>query len=50
MAFGSEILAADGTVCGTVDLGAPLVGVGVDGTAFSARSEKTFRVHPQLFP
>jgi hypothetical protein len=49
MAFGNEILAADGTGCGTVDLGAPLVGIGVDGSAFSARSEQTFRVHPQLF-
>jgi hypothetical protein len=49
MAFGNEILAADGTACGTVDLGAPLVGIGVDGSAFSARSEKTFRIHPQLF-
>ena len=49
MAFGNEILAADGTACGSVDLGAPLVGIGVDGTAFSAPSEKTFRIHPQLF-
>ncbi|HTO98156.1 MAG TPA: hypothetical protein VMK66_14000 [Myxococcales bacterium] len=49
MAFGQEIVASDGTLCGTVDLGAPLVGLGVDGTAFSARSEKTFRVYPRLF-
>jgi hypothetical protein len=49
MAFGSEIVGADGTVCGTVDLGAPLVGIGVDGTAFAARSERTFRIYPQLF-
>jgi len=49
MAFGSEIVDAAGTLCGTVDAGAPLVGIGVDGTAFSARSEKTFRIHPQLF-
>lgn len=49
MAFGGEIVGPDGTACGTVDLGAPLVGIGVDGTAFSARSEQTFRVHPQLF-
>jgi len=27
MAFGTEVLAGDGTVCGTVDLGAPLVGI-----------------------
>jgi hypothetical protein len=32
-----------------VDVGAPLVGIGVDGTAFSARDQRTFRVHPQLF-
>ncbi len=49
MAFGNEIVDADGMSCGTVDAGAPLVGIGVDGTAFTARSEKTFRVHPQLF-
>ncbi len=49
MAFGSEILAADGTVCGTVDLGAPLVGIGLDGTAFAARNQRTFRIYPQLF-
>ncbi len=49
MAFGNEILAPDGRACGTVDLGAPLIGIGVDGTAFSARSERTFRIHPQLF-
>ena len=49
MAFGNQIVAADGTSCGTVDLGAPLVGVGVDGTAFTARSQRTFRIHPQLF-
>ena len=49
MAFGKEILDGKGTLCGTVDAGAPLVGVGVDGTAFSARSERTFRIHPQLF-
>ncbi len=49
MAFGTEILAADGSTCGTVNLGAPLVGIGVDGTAFTARSQRTFRIHPQLF-
>jgi hypothetical protein len=49
MAFANEIVAADGSACGTVDLGAPLVGIGVDGTAFSARSQRTFRIHPQLF-
>src|SRR5438093_792409 len=49
MAFGTEILAADGSSCGTVNLGAPLVGIGVDGTAFTARSQRTFRIHPQLF-
>jgi hypothetical protein len=49
MAFGNEIVGPDGTVCGTVDVGAPLVGIGVDGTAFSARDQRTFRVHPQLF-
>jgi hypothetical protein len=49
MAFGREIVGADGTPCGTVDLGAPLVGIGVDGTAFAARSERTFRIYPQLF-
>jgi len=49
MAFGSEIVGPDGTLCGTVDLGAPLVGVGVDGTAFTARSTRTFRIYPRLF-
>src|SRR6266850_708829 len=49
MAFGSEILAPDGTVCGTVDLGAPLVGIGLDGTAFAARNQRSFRIYPQLF-
>ena len=49
MAFGREIVGADGTLCGTVDLGAPLTGIGVDGTAFAARSERTFRIYPQLF-
>jgi hypothetical protein len=49
MAFGSEIVAADGTRCGTVNLGAPLVGIGVDGTTFTARSQRTFRIYPQLF-
>ena len=49
MAFGTEILAADGSSCGAVNLGAPLVGIGVDGTAFTARSQRTFRIHPQLF-
>jgi hypothetical protein len=49
MAFGTEVLAADGSSCGAVDLGAPLVGIGVDGTAFTARSQRTFRIHPQLF-
>jgi len=48
MAFGNEILAGDGTVCGTVDLGAPLVGIGLDGTAFAARNQRTFRIYPQL--
>jgi hypothetical protein len=49
MAFGTGILAGDGTVCGTVDLGAPLVGIGLDGTAFAARNQRTFRIYPQLF-
>src|SRR4051812_8240756 len=49
MAFGNEIVTGDGTVCGTVDLGAQLVGIGVDGTAFTARSATTFRLYPQLF-
>jgi hypothetical protein len=49
MAFGTEILAGDGTLCGTVDLGAPLVGIGLDGTAFAARNQRTFRIYPQLF-
>ena len=49
MAFGPEVVGADGTLCGRVDLGAPLVGIGVDGTAFAARSERTFRIYPQLF-
>jgi hypothetical protein len=49
MAFGNEIVGADGTLCGRVDLGAPMVGVGVDGTAFTARSLRTFRIYPQLF-
>ena len=34
---------------GTVDLGAPLVGIGLDGTAFAARNQRTFRIYPQLF-
>jgi hypothetical protein len=49
MAFGGEIVAPDGTTCGTVDLGAPLLGVGVDGTAITARDARTFRLYPQLF-
>ena len=49
MAFGAAIVGPDGARCGTVDLGAPLVGIGVDGTAFAARSERTFRIYPQLF-
>jgi hypothetical protein len=49
MAFGTEIVAADGTSCGTVDLGAPLAGVGVDGTAFTVLDATRFRLHPQLF-
>jgi len=49
MAFGPEIVGADGTLCGRVDFGAPLVGIGADGTAFAARSERTFRIYPQLF-
>jgi len=49
MAFGTEIVAPDGTSCGTVDLGAPLLGVGVDGTAISAQDSRTFRLYPQLF-
>jgi hypothetical protein len=49
MAFGTEIVAPDGRSCGTVDLGAPLIGIGVDGTAFTGRSERTFRIYPQLF-
>ncbi|HET7788494.1 MAG TPA: hypothetical protein VFL36_21145 [Myxococcales bacterium] len=49
MAFGSEIVAPDGTTCGTVDLGAPLLGVGVDGTAITAQDARTFRLYPQLF-
>jgi hypothetical protein len=48
MAFGKEILAPGGTRCGTLDLGAPLLGVGLDGTAVTARDQKTFRVYPQL--
>ena len=49
MAFGTEIIAADGSSCGSVDLGAPLVGIGVDGTAFTDRNQRTFRIYPQLF-
>jgi hypothetical protein len=49
MAFGSEIVAPDGTSCGTVDLGAPLLGIGVDGTAIAAQDARTFRLYPQLF-
>jgi hypothetical protein len=49
MAFGAEIVAPDGSSCGTVDLGAPLLGVGVDGTAIAAQDARTFRLYPQLF-
>ncbi|HEY6911499.1 MAG TPA: hypothetical protein VI356_19120 [Myxococcales bacterium] len=49
MAFGTEIVAPDGTSCGTVDLGAPLLGIGVDGTAIAAQDARTFRLYPQLF-
>lgn len=49
MAFGSEIVAPDGASCGTVDLGAPLLGIGVDGTAIVAQDPRTFRLFPQLF-
>ncbi|HUJ26206.1 MAG TPA: hypothetical protein VLW85_09320, partial [Myxococcales bacterium] len=49
MAFGdSELLAGDGTSCGSLGLGAPLVGVGLDGTAVTAPDSRTFRIHPQL--
>jgi hypothetical protein len=46
---GSEILAANGTVCGTLDLRGPLLGIGLDGTAFAGPDERTFRIYPQLF-
>lgn len=49
MAFTTgELLAADGTSCGSLGLGAPLVGVGLDGTAVTAPDSKTFRMWPQL--
>ena len=48
-AWGSEILTADGTVCGTLDLSGPLLGIGLDGTAFARPDERTFRIYPQLF-
>lgn len=48
-ASGTEILTADGTVCGTLDLSGPLLGIGVDGTAFARPDERTFRIYPQLF-
>lgn len=49
MAFGTEIVAPDGSSCGTVDLGAQLLGIGVDGTAIVAQDARTFRLYPQLF-
>jgi hypothetical protein len=52
MVFGgseSEILTADGTVCGTLALSGPLLGIGLDGTAFARPDERTFRIYPQLF-
>jgi hypothetical protein len=49
MAFGAEIVGPGGVACGTVDLGAPLVGIGVDGTAFTALDARSFRLYPQLF-
>ncbi len=48
MLFGAEVLAAGGTLCGTLDLGAPVVGIGRDGTTVTARDQKTFRIYPQL--
>jgi len=48
MAFGTEVLAGDGTVCGTVDLGAPLSGSSRRDGVRRARPE-TFRIYPQLF-
>jgi len=48
MVFGDEVLAAGGTSCGKLDLGAPLIGVGLDGTAVTAPDQKTFRIFPQL--
>ena len=43
-----EVFAADGTSCGNLGLGAPVVGVGLDGTAVTAPDAKTFRMFPQL--
>ena len=48
MLFGTEVLAAGGTRCGTLDLGAPVLGIGADGTAVTAHDAKTFRIYPQL--
>lgn len=48
MLFGAEVLAAGGTRCGTLDLGAKVLGIGADGTTVTARDQKTFRVYPQL--
>ena len=48
MLFGTEVVAAGGTRCGTLDLGAPVLGIGADGTAVTARDPKTFRLYPQL--
>jgi hypothetical protein len=46
MAFGSEIVAPDGTSCGTIDFGAPLLGIGVDGSAIASSDGKIVSVYP----
>jgi hypothetical protein len=48
MLFGIEVLAPDGTRCGTLDLGAPVLGIGNSGTVVTARDQRTFRIYPQL--
>lgn len=46
--FGQELVAADGTSCGSIDFGSAPAGVGLDGTVVTVADEKTFRVYPQL--
>ena len=46
MLFGNEVVAPDGTSCGSLPF--DVLGVGADGTVFAAPAPTTFRVYPNL--